>query len=1771
MITKGRDRTYWRWLCKATVVGMLVTLIVPFVPEIQKSKAADNWWNTDYLKRARITVNATTNNLPQGSPVQIYFDSRYMISAANPTIQKMRADGKDLRIVYDSGSGPVEIDRDIVNTSKPAIPGDPNPTWGDTDSTVFFATQAEIGASSTSNDYWIYYDHDDETTAPLSSKANIYGSHTKAYVPLSDHRIDNRIADTISSGYDSINNVYVEQGVNGNGDMAIKNILYNQPTVITSSTTDLGTTAGTVELWVKNIMPGIKDSAFWSVQGCIGDARGCVSRYQDEKLKWIVQLNDGSQAEVVQTTADAVNPYTGAWRHIAFTWENNGGNGNAKIYRDGVLVGESSYVGNYINFPAGKEIRLTSDMSNTGYSGGWDEWTSSDYAKTALELNYHRYSANIEANFYGDRKMMEIARSTTEVANKTVTSYDFAEAGGDYFYSISRDWAQTTESSYLLKQRKSDLSVVYSYDIGAFLIAKGAPYTHVISLEADYASSPARIMVNVWGQYNCPVTDPDQDEMIQFEDNGSAFSIVHEYVHDDNSVDPAMRKLQTPYGGAYHDGYFYVAFWHGDRTCNGATLIGGSKRPGVAKINPVTYSVEYLQLYSSDPVTALLSDDGLTYMDFDDDGYMYVMRYNRLVGSAPTYYKVDLNTFTLTGSYGAQERGVKLNKVAGEDAVWVDGRIADASLRKYKASDGSYIAQIAPPTSPTGVFGSSHVQLPVSKGIAADTGSYDDSAAAGLAWFADTTTGLADPNMYEIGGRLCGTYDGMLYDSAGYLHFPTRWENQSILFSPGISPSYSMVTPSATSVPADGTTPLTVSVALKSTENLATLPENLSVKVVPSSTDGLTLTSNTGYAMEQGFSAGATDETGTATFSYTSSKTQKTNFTVYAEGMEIDNFEVNFVQTDGTHYRNWDFSIPGDYTYDTSKIALSNTAAQLNVNNGDGSDGDVAISANKNINTDNIATGRTCADAVNYSVSTLTSTSATLSTTPADGCLATGDEVMIANLQGTSANNTNVGNWEYLNVSSVSTDTVNFSAAKTKYYGNGASDDTNIGTGSTNQRVMLQRVPNYHNVTIDSGKTLTASAWDGTKSGVLMFRANGTVTNSGTIDMSQKGFRGGTSGSTPPEDYQGTIATATGDNGDNGGDSVYGLGGGAGGGAGGNSGHKAGYDGTSGKGGGGSACNSNANSVGGAGGEGGGAACSNNNAALPTALASGGGKAYSSGTNSSTSALTKLSLGGGSSQGAGGGGAHKYDCTGSATGGGANGAAGTTCTSANLSAAIAGGSGNPGGGVIAIAAGTLANSGTISSSGGVGGSAGRGGGIAAGGNGTASGQGGGGSGGNGASGGSILLFGNTITLGASAITATGGNGGAGGYGGNCGAGSSGCPAPGAGGNGGTYSAGGELGTGGTGGVAQNWGGGGGGGGGGAAGAAGKIAVDAGTVSGTTSPTYGATDFHILPSGTETSTVPDSGQAYSVLVNFYETTESFQSSGDVKYQISSDDGTSWYWWNGASWTATVGGYTEANTDDEINAHISSFGTDSATKVFKWRMWFTIDGTSFPEIDTVTLGYEEPIPTPTPIPISAPSSNVTATATAVPSSSSESSSSSSSLDQSAIKYNVMTNYKTSDYAFVLGINSLSQDGTTREDTNLTTDKTYDIYDQLPIFRGTTYPNSDITIEITDSAGEKITWRTTSDNDGYWQYQPTEKLTSGEYTIIVTVENKDKGVNFTSGQYKIKIAENIKASTPALSTNKEVTGIKAGITFWIYLILLIILIALIIFLVLKRRGRK
>ncbi|MBU1327084.1 hypothetical protein KKB64_04235 [Patescibacteria group bacterium] len=428
---------------------------------------------------------------------------------------------------------------------------------------------------------------------------------------------------------------------------------------------------------------------------------------------------------------------------------------------------------------------------------------------------------------------------------------------------------------------------------------------------------------------------------------------------------------------------------------------------------------------------------------------------------------------------------------------------------------------------------------------------------------------------------------------------------------------------------------------------------------------------------------------------------------------------------------------------DTTKLTTGSssnyqvTGGQLTVQNvvdvGDGADGACTVSAATNINT-GTCVGKATADGVNFSSTANTSAASTtivLSSTPTG--LAVGDEVLIINLQGTAANNANVGQYEIKTITAINTDTLTLNSALTNGY------------DGTTQKIMVQRVPNYTNVTINSGITLTANAFDGTKGGVVAFKANGTVTVDGTISASNLGYRGTSTNQSAGESFCGYNAGNGGSGGNVGSNGTCGAGGG--GSAYGNSGTaNGGGGGTGGAGGGGGGGGGSGRSVGGAGGGG-----------AYAVVATGG-----TGQNIGVSGL-------GSTAGAGGAGVGSacdvYTC---GTGGGGGG--GAIYGVANLSKLFfgsAGGTGAPGigdcgdggngGGIISIQANSLAVSGAIRTNG----ANGQCGGQDAGNPGNYNSGGGGGG-----AGGSIRLVSSSSVLGSNLVTSAGGSGGpgCGGYG-----------------------------------------------------------------------------------------------------------------------------------------------------------------------------------------------------------------------------------------------------------------------------------------------------------------------------------------------------------------------------------------------------------------------
>lgn len=116
------------------------------------------------------------------------------------------------------------------------------------------------------------------------------------------------------------------------------------------------------------------------------------------------------------------------------------------------------------------------------------------------------------------------------------------------------------------------------------------------------------------------------------------------------------------------------------------------------------------------------------------------------------------------------------------------------------------------------------------------------------------------------------------------------------------------------------------------------------------------------------------------------------------------------------------------------------------------------------------------------------------------------------------------------------------------------------------------------------------------------------------------------------------------------------------------------------------------------------------------------------------------------------------------------------------------------------------------------------------------------------------------------------------------------------------------------------------------------------------PTYSiGSEVNIYPSDNPT-VQPTSATPFTSLSGFVET--STLNSGAIKYQISNDGGTTWYWYS-SGWTTTNTGYTEANTASDVNSNIATFPVGSGS--FLWRVYLHSDGTQLVQLDNINLTY------------------------------------------------------------------------------------------------------------------------------------------------------------------------------------------------------------------------
>jgi len=178
-----------------------------------------------------------------------------------------------------------------------------------------------------------------------------------------------------------------------------------------------------------------------------------------------------------------------------------------------------------------------------------------------------------------------------------------------------------------------------------------------------------------------------------------------------------------------------------------------------------------------------------------------------------------------------------------------------------------------------------------------------------------------------------------------------------------------------------------------------------------------------------------------------------------------------------------------------------------------GKDGALTVSAAKTVNAYSALAANANAGASSVTVAAISDLASASGTDSGLQPLGAGDLLLVIQMAGATINAAdtapggisdygsvsslnNAGNYELAGVASVSGSTIALDCGLKNSY-------------SVTGKAQVIRVPQYTTLTVTSGGSITAPAWNGTVGGVVAVQADTTLELDGTIDVSGKGFRGG--------------------------------------------------------------------------------------------------------------------------------------------------------------------------------------------------------------------------------------------------------------------------------------------------------------------------------------------------------------------------------------------------------------------------------------------------------------------------------------------------------------------------------------------------------------------------------------------------------------------------------------------------------------------------------------
>ncbi len=261
------------------------------------------WWNTAYHYRRQLTVQAHVNT-PQYYPIRAIVD----VSG------KIQSDGRDLRVLYWTGTSWTELHREYIAGS--------NEIW--------MPLQTSLSANQSSNSYFIYYGNPSEVGTAPADPNQIYNA------PGADGNTQVLYHFAEASGTtasDSSNNHYnasLGQGVQrvsgrfGRGVQMTRGSTYP----VEANTGTMGLGAGiTVEAWVNRTAANGQLTA----KHCGSCGSGWV---------FVASMSEGNNSQLqweglgTGPTYSDYAPSLNVWHHLAWTYDYT----TVRFYVDGALV-----------------------------------------------------------------------------------------------------------------------------------------------------------------------------------------------------------------------------------------------------------------------------------------------------------------------------------------------------------------------------------------------------------------------------------------------------------------------------------------------------------------------------------------------------------------------------------------------------------------------------------------------------------------------------------------------------------------------------------------------------------------------------------------------------------------------------------------------------------------------------------------------------------------------------------------------------------------------------------------------------------------------------------------------------------------------------------------------------------------------------------------------------------------------------------------------------------------------------------------------------------------------------------------------------------------------------------------------------------------------------------------------------------------------------------------------------------------------------------------